>query len=479
MHLKRIKVDEQSSFLLLSMLLSLLLFPNGFYLFFPVLILYFLLYQMQQPYKPAIFTVLILQHFLQIATAVWLCNYLGKEIDYNTSNRSTAIVACSVGLVALMLPVLYVQNRLPQQSRTSLRNYSTTFSTEKVMYAYIISFFIASFLGSIAFVFGGFTQIIISVVKVKWVLFLLFGYQCLLKNEYKKMFYLAVCLEFLSGFLGFFSDFKTVIYFLIALIIPLYEKLDFRQVISFLLLGLILGFFGLTWTTIKSDYRSYLNGGEKSQTVKADVTTSSSLNKLYDLSSNVDGDKLNQSIVDLLDRLQYTFHFAKTIDRVPNILPHENGANWLSNLEFTTTPRFLNPNKPTFDATEKTKKYTGIRYAGRNEGASFSLGYFPECYIDFGMYGMMLMLAAIGGLYAVLYNYLLKKSSNNPLFNYAVVGAFFLEFAHLEMDGTYLLGRLFSSVVTFYFVRIFLFPFLLRFITISEKKEESSYSIYT
>jgi hypothetical protein len=90
-----------------------------------------------------------------------------------------------------------------------------------------------------------------------------------------------------------------------------------------------------------------------------------------------------------------------------------------------------------------------------------------------------LMLAAIGGLYAVLYNYLLKKSSNNPLFNYAVVGAFFLEFAHLEMDGTYLLGRLFSSVVTFYFVLIFLFPFLLRFITISEKKEESSYSIYT
>ena len=39
----------------------------------------------------------------------------------------------------------------------------------------------------------------------------------------------------------------------------------------------------------------------------------------------------------------------------------------MDNIEFVTTlPRDINPDKPPFDATEKTKKYTGLAYAGRH-----------------------------------------------------------------------------------------------------------------
>ena len=160
---------------------------------------------------------------------------------------------------------------------------------------------------------------------------------------------------------------------------------------------------------------------------------------------------------------------------MPSVLPFENGDNWLLSLEFTTTPRFLNPDKPSYDATEKTKKYTGIRYSGRKEGVSFSLGYFPDCFIDFGIYGMMIMLFAIGMVYMFIYSYLLRKSSSNLVFNYAVVGAFFLEFNALEMDSTYFLGRLFASLVTFFFLIQFVFPWVIQFITITKEKEETSY----
>lgn len=472
--MKKISIDAQSSFLLVALLLVLLLLPNGFYLFFPVLVLYILLYQMQQPYKPGIFTLIILQHFLQIAAAVWLCNYLGKDIDYNTDNRSTSIIASSIGLVALMLPVLFIQNKIPPQSRKNLSTYADKFSIQKIMYAYIIAFFAASFLGTIAFIFGGLSQIIISLVKVKWILFLLFGYQSILKNQFKNTFYLFIALEFLSGFLGFFSDFKTVIFFLLVLIIPLFPKLDFKQVFIGLVIGVFLFLFALVWTNIKGEYRRFLNGGTQSQAISTEVTASGSLDKLYDLSTNVNNDKLNATVVDLLDRLQYTYSFAKTIDRVPAVLPFERGRNWLSNLDYATTPRFLNPDKPNYDATEKTRKYTGIRYAGRKEGASFSLGYFPDCYIDFGIFGMMFMLLAIGSLYAVIYSFLLKNSSNNMLFNYCVVGAFFMEFIALEMDGTYLLGRLFSSFITFYFLIKFFFPFLIKYISKAPEKVADS-----
>jgi hypothetical protein len=472
--IKRIKIDEQSSFLLAALCMSLLIFDNGFYLFFPVVVIYLLIYLLQQPYKPGVFSLIAMQHFMQIAAAVWLCNFLGKDINYNTPSRSTAVIASSIGLCFLLAPIIYYQSKIPNQSRNSLKDYIDHFSIDKVMYLYIISFFIASFLGTIAFLFGGFTQIIFSLVKVKWILFLLFGYMCLLKKERVNIFYLFVLFEFLNGFLGFFSDFKTVIYFLIVLIISMLEKLDFKQVFFVGMISVLLGFFALTWTSIKGDYRNFLNGGEKSQAVV--VERGAAADKLVELSGNVNNESLNGATEAMLDRLQYTYHFAKTIDRMPAVLPFENGANWLFSLEFTTTPRFLNPDKPTFDATEKTKKYTGIRYAGRKEGASFSLGYFPDCFIDFGIYGMMGVLFAIGMLYMFIYAYLLRKSSKNLVFNYAVVGAFFLEFNALEMDSTYLLGRLFSSMVTFYFLVQFVFPLIIRFITNTREKEEKSYS---
>ena len=471
--MKKIKIDEQSKFLLFGICLGLLLFNNGFYLFLPVIVIYVLLFQLQKPYKPGVFSLIALQHFLQIAAGVWLCNYLGMDINYNTPSRGKAIIASSIGLCFLLGPVIYHQQKMPVQSRKSLVGYVNQFSTQKVMYLYIIGFFTASTLGSVAFLFGGLTQVIFSLVKIKWLLFLLFGYMCYLKNEYRNIFYLFVAFEFLNGFLGFFSDFKTVIYFLVILIFSLVERLDFKHVFSVLCIGLLLGFFGIVWTNIKGEYRAFLNGGEKNQVVS--VERGEAVDKLISLSGKVDNESLDGSVVAFLDRLQYTYHFAKTIDRIPEVLPFEHGANWLRSLEFTTTPRILNPDKPTYDATEKTKKYTGIRYAGRAQGASFSLGYFPDSYIDFGIYGMMGVLFALGMLYMFIYSYLLRKSSNNLVFNYAVVGAFFLEFNALEMDSTYLLGRLFSNTLVFYFSILFIFPRIIKFITIAKKKEETSF----
>lgn len=255
------------------------------------------------------------------------------------------------------------------------------------------------------------------------------------------------------------------------------EKLDFKKVFQVLVISISLGIFGLLWTTIKGEYRSFLSGGEKSQSVK--VEQRAAIDKLVELSSNVNTNAFDASVIAMLDRLQYTYHFAKTIDRMPEVLPFENGANWLLSLEFTTTPRFLNPTKPSYDATEKTKKYTGIRYAGRREGASFSLGYFPDCFIDFGIYGMMVMLFVIGIMYMLTYAYLLRKSSKNLVFNYAVVAAFFMEFNALEMDSTYFLGRFFASLLTFYFLVQFFFPWLIKYISNAPEKEDKSYILHT
>lgn len=465
--MKNIKIDQLSLFIIFTLCVGLIPFNNGFYLFFPVAIFIFLFYWLQQPYKPGVFTLILVQHFLQIASAVWLCNYLNKEINYNTSSRSIAIMASSIGLCFLLAPIIHYHQSTRIQTKKSLYEFVKNFSTEKVMYLYIIFFFISALLGSIAFMFGGFTQVIFSLVNLKWLLFLLFGYTCFFKKEKINIFYLFVGLEFLNGFLGFFSDFKTVIYFMIVLLFSMIDRLNFKHVFYGILLFIFLGFFALLWGSVKGEYRAFLNGGTKSQNVTVDK--GEAIQKLGELSNNVSESELSSSVGGFLDRLQYTYHFAKTIDRMPSVLPFENGGNWLSSLHYTTTLRLFNPDKPEFDATVKTKKYTGIRYAGRAQGVSFSLGYFADCFIDFGIFGMMGMLLLLGLIYRFIYSYLLTKASKNLVFNYAVVGTFFLEFNALEMDSTFLLGRLFASSLTFLFLIQFVFPRLLQYISVKDK----------
>lgn len=466
--MKHIKIDEQSKFFLVVILVSLLLFDNGLYMFIPAAALYFILYNLQQPNKPGVFSILTLQHFISIIATVWLANYLGKDINYRSPSQATAIVASSIGLVFLMAPIYYFQNKIPTQTKESLKSTIFLLSSTKVMYAYIISYFTFAALGGVAFLFGGLTQVIVSLVKIKWVLFLLFGFQSFLKEENKKIFFLFVLFEFVSGFLSFFSDFKTVIFFLAVLVISLVDRLSFKQVFSVMVIGLGLGFFGLVWTNVKAEYRSFLNSGGKEQVVGVD--SDAAFNKLYDLSSQVDDSKLNGSVVQMLDRMQYTYHFAKTIDRMPSVIPFQNGKNWLTSLEFATTPRFLNPNKPVYEATAKVRKYTGLRYLGKEHGVSFSLGYFGDCFIDFGLTGMMFILLLLGFLYGKIYFYLMRNASRNMIFNYCVVCAFFMEFSAMEMDSTYLVGRLFASFLTFFMLIKFFFPWLLNHLSFDVEK---------
>ena len=465
---KRVFFDQESKVIFFIILLAQLLFGNGFYLFICLATIYLIFYYLQQPLKPGVFTLIAANHFLQIIAAVWQADSAGKDINFRSAEMSTATIVSCIGLGVMFIPIIYFQNKLPSLSWNRLKKEAEKLSITNTFNCYLVSFFATNFLSGVAFLFGGLTQVIFSLVKIKWLFFLLFGYQSFLKNEKRNLFYWFVLIEFITGFFSFFSAFKTVIYFFIILLLGLVEVINLKRVIYGSIIAACLALFALVWTGIKGDYRAFVNGGTKQQVVAVD--RDEALSKLYDLSRNVDEESLNSSSYQMLDRLQYTYHFAKTIERVPAVIPYQRGNNWLSNIEFATTPRILNPNKPSLDATEKTRTYTGLSYSGRQGGASFSLGYFAECYIDFGLWGMMFPLALIGLMYGLTYRYLMKNSSANFLFNYCVVGAFFLEFFAFEMDGTFLLGRFLATLVTFFLLIKVFFPWVINYITIPVKK---------
>ena len=454
--------DDGSKIILIALLVLQLLFIDGVYLFGGMALFFYLFYSLQQPYKPSVFTIILLYHFIQISAAVWQSNSLGKNINYRSSNTVTAIILSYTGLLAIFLPIIYFQNKIPKLSFTKLKEHSNKLSISKTLRVYIISLVVINLLSGIALFVPALRQIIISLGNVKWFIFLLFGFQSIIKNERKKEFYIICLVEFGLGFLSYFSDFKTVLFFISIIFLTLLSYFKFNKFILIVPCLAAIFYGGVFWTSIKGDYRSFLNKGSKTQSVQ--VEKGDALNKLIELSQNTNESTFDGAKASFFDRLQYVFHFAKTIDRVPSVIPYQNGANLGSTLSFVLTPRLLDPNKGVYDASTRATKYTGIQYYGIKRGTSVSLGYFADCYIDFGMIGMFVPLLIFGFIYGKSYYYFVRKSSVNYIFNFAVVGAIYMELFAFESDSIFVFGRLYINLMVFFLLRIFLFPRLYNYI---------------
>ena len=164
----RIYFDDATRGFLLLLLISQLFFTNGILLFIGLIIFFLLVNFLQQPFKPSVFTVMLLYHFLQISAAVWESNYLGKDINYRSPSTEHAIIASYIGMLFLFLPIVYFQNKIPALSMAKLRQYADRISIEKTFRVYIIGFFAMNALTGIAFFIPSLTQIIFSLGNIEW-----------------------------------------------------------------------------------------------------------------------------------------------------------------------------------------------------------------------------------------------------------------------------------------------------------------------
>lgn len=458
----KIKVEDGVKICLFIILISQLFFPNGVYLFISMICLYVGIYYLQQPYKSSVFTIIFFYHFLQIIAGIWQATYLGNDIDYRTENMGLATIISLIGLMVMFAPIIYYQNKIPKLNLQTLKQHAHKLSINKTYYVYVVAFFVTGSLNGIRFLLPGYTQFIISIVNLKWFFFLLFGFQCILKNKRRREFYFFIALEFILGFYSFFSEFKTILFFVVVLYLTTLSRITIKTFLIGASLA-ILVFIGATiWTTIKLEYRNFLNKGSVSQNVE--VSQSEALAKLYDITNTKSTTVTSSSTVKFLDRLQGTYHLAKTMDRVPSVIPYQNGSNWGETFAYVFTPRLFNPDKPELNSSIKVSKYTGIRYAGSEQGTSFSLGYFGDCYIDFGKFGMLIALFIIGLLFGFTYFYFLRNSSHNFIFNYSVVGALYMRFFAFEMDSIFFIGGFFTDLITYFLLAKFFFPWLYRFL---------------
>ncbi len=208
-------------------------------------------------------------------------------------------------------------------------------------------------------------------------------------------------LEFCSGLLGAFANFKSVFFVLAVAALSSSRALQGRRLVTNVLCFVIVFTAGVVWTAVKTDYRSFL----ADQTLSDDLAPPAArrFEKLGDLVQSLNTNDLSDGIEGMIMRVSYVRFFALSIVNVPTNVSYEGGRLWGGAITHVLTPRVLFPEKEHLDDSERTRLYTGIQVSGVEQNTSIGIGYVGESYIDFGPVIMFVPIFALGLVYGLIY----------------------------------------------------------------------------
>jgi hypothetical protein len=197
------------------------------------------------------------------------------------------------------------------------------------------------------------------------------------------------------------------------------------------------------WSSIKTDYRDFLNQGSQQQVVMRSL--SERLSYVGQAADEFDQSQFQSGLRKLTARLSYIDFLACTTRFVPEVRPHEGGKRLGEALANIFEPRIFFPDKPaTPDDSVITARYTGLDL-DTSGGTSISIGYLGELYVDFGYAGALVGAFAIGGFAGLAYR-VIRSFRGIPLFfTYGIAAMTLLIFSIFETDLVRFLGSAITS----------------------------------
>lgn len=395
----------------------------------------------------------------------YLSIYKSDSIVYATW---LAVLSQVFYLLGIYIPIVNLV--IPRTEKLQL--VLSRYDGKKLFSAYVAYSFLSAILTPILLGNSG-GQMLMGLVYFKWVFltFLIVHTSVIPSNT--KYVLLFVGFEILLSFSGFWASFKDYILVALGAFFTLNRKISAKAFFTTLLVSFLTFFIFVVWSASKGKYRAYLTGGLRTQ----NVVQSDQLNNIAVLWDIVSDDFSSENFSEsfergrdaLIYRISYVEYFALTLKQVPTFIPHENGQMIKDAVEHILKPRILFPDKKVIYDSDITSKYTGISFAGRDEGVSFSLGAVAEAYIDFGNVYMFIPIFIYGLLFGWMYKTLLLKGYNivwgicysAPLFQYLWM---------FPVPGTKLLGWSITYFVNFYLINRYLVKYLDRWLLLKEFK---------
>jgi len=218
---------------------------------------------------------------------------------------------------------------------------------------------------------------------------------------------LVLTIETGSGLIGFFAGFREP---LVLAILAVLEVFDRRKTEHRVALGLFVAagaVLGLLWIGIRTDYRRDFTELDTYQTTSARRVTA-----VQDLAGawwHRDTEDLLIDVDFFIERMWAIYYPALAVSRVPQSVPHTNGALLWAVIQHITMPRVFFPDKAKLPSnSDLVRQYAGIWVAGEEEGTSIAFGYAAESYVDFGaplmFLPMIVFFTFMGAAYAWLMN---------------------------------------------------------------------------
>ncbi len=374
-----------------------------------------------------------------------------------TETITETIYLSLLGLIVLAIGMRVGIRKLRPAMPAQRAAEAMEFSPQRLFLLYLIGAAGSTVLMSLAWAIPSASQLLSGIAVVKWVFFCLLGYVVLERKQNYAYFAVALLIEFIGG-IGFFSEFKTVIFISLIVLFTIYTRFKPKTIAIGAVAFVVLVVLGLAWVSVKDQYREYLNQGTGTQATL--VSQSEQIMGLARLVKQLTAEDLFLAVDPFLSRVAYVDYFSVSMDYVPAVLPHERGRLWGISIEHILKPRVLFPDKPPLIAdSDLTMRYTGLKLASTEEGTSISLGYMGESYVDFGKIGMFFPIFLLGFTWGFMY-YLFRSRTQTLLTGYAFATALLINAYKLEIASGKVLGGVVSKFIVLFIVLKFIEPTL-------------------
>lgn len=411
-----------------------------------------------------IFAFMLLWQWLQVSIKIFYADILNIDVSglSQTGSSQEAILLSLAGLFILGAGIYIMISDQTQLTISELKEEAKKYSLKRLFLIYLTLTVINLLIQVILFEYPSITQMLVGLMNIKVLIILIVFFVSLLLDTSKKYLLIIVAIEIVNGFIGYFSSFKTILFFLIIIAFSINYKIKPSLFLRYAIVVSVIAFLGIFWTSVREDYRSILNQGTGMQEVL--ISPAERLKSLTSLAENLSTRDLKSALELAIYRISYTDIFGQVLDRVPAYTTYENGKILTTTIKHIFTPRFIFPNKKILDDSEMTNFYTAKNYFGSLKGTSVGMGYMAEFYIDFGYYFMFIPIFLMGCFYGYIYNFFVKNSKSKVI--HLSISAAILFNAYLfETTQAKLIGGLLSAFIIMILLNKLLLKYLIKIIS--------------
>ncbi len=405
-------IQKHPAFILSLVLAPLIAFgPNALLCTYAVIVLAIGVWLLWRPGESPILIFIFAFQWIQAAIAPFYANLVGISIDDFASyygRHSVAIALMLTGLLALAIGMRLGAGRQVGTLAVRAREMAAAKPLSYWLRLYIAAWIFSALCATLSGFAGGLRQVLLTLAGVKWAAFVLLTVATFsLSKRSRQPWMIVVALEFAFALAGYFSRFSAVFFFALFGMFLASVRLDRRLIVRAATISILLIVMGVVWTAIKPEYRAFLNQGTGQQVVL--VSYAEAVGEMGRLVGELEARDLDEATHSLILRLSYFEYFGVVLIRVPWLIPHSEGEIWLRAFTSPFMPRLLFPEKPAVHDSVLTNFYTGLGVATHQHGASISMGYLAEAYIDFGYVGMIVTLGFFGAGMGWFYRWLVRR----------------------------------------------------------------------